>query len=424
MTLSFHACPPPGQWFNDPCGLVRDKGGWTLFVQHRADAPAFRRVGWGRLTSRNLLDWRWEGVAIPPDPDASIFSGCVIRTDQDWQAFHTSHADATGLQGQVRRRSLDGRTFGQAEPLILPQPDRRDPFVIDRPDGRLMLLAEPPGWTPAPGARAHLTIWREDEAGRWDQTGVIGPWAPAGVLWEMPVVVRRGGGDLLLVSEVDRFDNSSRCRVRVWRGSLSATGFTLAPGAAPSGELLDLGPEYYAAIPGAGHLVGWLSSWAVARRMPWPGFSGGPISLPRRIAWRDGAVRMAPPRAIERLFPNRTTGVPAAGLGLAQIDGRSAWRLSIKGAGAEAVVELDPATGRIEIERSGPDWLAAQLTHGKACTSIEKRTLRLFIDGPVLELFLEPEGRVLSMILPVGEGLFEITLKGQTDEGFVWRTRA
>lgn len=423
MTLAFHACPPPGEWFNDPCGLVRDgRGGWTLFVQHRADAPAFRRVGWGRLTSDDLLAWRWRGVAVPPEPDASIFSGCVIRTRADWQAFHTSHADATGLQGQVRRRSPDGAAFGPAEPLIWPQPDRRDPFVVDRPEGRLMLLAEPPGWTPAPGARAHLSIWREDAAGRWEQTGVIGPWAPPGVLWEMPVVVRRAGGDLLLASEVDRFDASSRCRVKVWRGALSATGFALADGQDEAGALLDLGPEFYAAVPGAGHIVGWLSSWAVARRMAWPGFAGGPISLPRRIGWRDGAARIAPPAGLARAFPRRLAAAPRAGLGLARVDGRAPVSLAIRGDGAEAVVEIDPAAGDVRLARTGPDWLAHAATHANVVAPAAARRLMLAVDGPVIELFAAPEGRVLSMVLPAGPAGFEIALQvGGAVVALEWR---
>lgn len=78
-----------------------------------------------------------------------------------------------------------------------------------------------------------------------------------------------------------------------------------------SGRLLDHGPDFYAAClqtpsythPAGPALVAWMSHWAYARRLPLPGFAGGPMTLPRRLMWVDDAsgsgIRQQPLAALE-----------------------------------------------------------------------------------------------------------------------------
>ena len=54
MSFAFHAAPPPGEWCNDPNGLVYADGAWRLFVQDSATAPDFGKIGWARLSSTDL----------------------------------------------------------------------------------------------------------------------------------------------------------------------------------------------------------------------------------------------------------------------------------------------------------------------------------------------------------------------------------
>ena len=76
--FAFHAAPPPGEWINDPNGLVFSGGRYRLFVQHRADAPDFAVTGWARLSSDDLLRWEWDGVVLSPDASGWAYSGSVL----------------------------------------------------------------------------------------------------------------------------------------------------------------------------------------------------------------------------------------------------------------------------------------------------------------------------------------------------------
>ena len=102
--LSFHACPPPGEWLNDPNGLVRTADGWMLFAQHRADAPDFALTNWARYTSPDLLDWNCDGAVIKHDGSEQAYSGSIVEDGDNIEAFLTIHD--SGLERQQRRATV------------------------------------------------------------------------------------------------------------------------------------------------------------------------------------------------------------------------------------------------------------------------------------------------------------------------------
>ncbi|MBC7504692.1 MAG: hypothetical protein H7267_03055 [Sandarakinorhabdus sp.] len=67
----------------------------------------------------------------------------------------------------------------------------------------------------------------------------------------MPVLLRQPSGDVLLVSCVDRRSGRANCSVFAWAGGVTETGFAVAAGWPAGGQRVDLGPDFYAAIPAA-----------------------------------------------------------------------------------------------------------------------------------------------------------------------------
>ena len=406
MSLAFHACPPPGEWLNDPNGLIHADGAWRLFTQHRADAPAFRATGWARLSSANGLDWAWDGPVIATMPGEWAYSGSVGAGPDGLTAVHTVHHAATGLESQVIRTSTDaGLSWSDGRMVIEAARDVRDPFVCG--DGT-MLLARPCGWD-IPDAASQIGIWREGDAG-WGEVARIGPWHPPGVMWEVPVVLRTGARDLLLISTVDRRDGAADCTVFGWAGVLGPTGFDCDPDWPTGGRRIDLGPDFYAAMAASdGRVVAWLSSWATARDMPWPGFAGGPISLLRRLSLDGSRVRHEVDPGVVAAFVRRVDAVPVAGCATATIDGHAAFTLSLQGA-ATATVAGDPAAGTLAVRRSAGAPLAWAAVHDDVLAPCATRRLTLFVDGPAVELFVEPDGCAVSLALPDGGRAFEVQL--------------
>jgi fructan beta-fructosidase len=419
--FAFHAAAPDGHWLNDPNGLVYAGGAYRLFAQHRADAPAFAATGWARLSSDDLLDWRFDGPVIPPAGDDWAYSGSVLQSGDCLIAYHTSHTPAG--EAQACRLSDDAGASWQVEPIGMPGPrvrNERDPFVFAFADEWRMLLARPCDWTDwASTPRSTLMLLRSSDRRQWEPCGTIGPWAPAGVMWEVPLLFPIGPRWALIISTVDRRRGGVSCGVRYWLGGFDGSRFTPAEDVPADGLPLDLGPDFYAAMvntPGgwpdeAIVAVAWLSSWRTARRFPWPQGSGGPITLPRRLELRGGRLtQRVEPRVAARLV-RPTAAVPPAGCGTARVAGERPFTLRATSALGSVEIVGSPATGAIGVtRRSSTDGdLNHVAHHADVLAPAGQRVLRLFVDGPVIELFIEPEGQVVSVALPV-ETSFDVAL--------------
>ena len=388
MSFARHAAAPPGEWANDPNGLIQRDGIWHLYVQHSAAAPDFKSVGWGLLTSVDLIRWDWAGQVIPPDALGQAYSGSIVPEGDVLTAYLTRHDGE--CQRQVRLESRDGRDWSTGPPLGPEGRNMRDPFVFfcQAVGEWRMLLAEPcdwAGWASDPPSR--LSVWRPD-GGNWIRVSTIGPWMAPGIMWEVPVLVDFGERQALIVSLVDRRDDQVRCSVRAWVGRFDGTGFL--PDAV-TGQRLDLGPDFYAAIVEAGGranpvMVAWASSWATARKMPWPdGIHGGPITLPRRLSLDLRTGQMKQSLAVD-LDPARRV----------DFDGRATATFVIDGAGGRVELVVDPAG--VTLTRSGSpllDW-----HHREVCSLTEPQSITIHEDNGLIEIFIQPAGLSVTVFLP------------------------
>jgi hypothetical protein len=72
------------------------------------------------------------------------------------------------------------------------------------------------------------------------------------------------------------------------------------------------------------------------------------------------------------------------------------------------VVNGDPTTGSLQVKRVGSEALAWSSVSSDILARTPTRRFTLFEDGPLLELFIAPDGLVITAALP-GEGPLVIT---------------
>ena len=69
---------PKINWTNDPNGLVYVKGVYHLFYQFNPFENTWGHMTWGHATSKDLIHWKHEPIAIPELKDTMIFSGTCV----------------------------------------------------------------------------------------------------------------------------------------------------------------------------------------------------------------------------------------------------------------------------------------------------------------------------------------------------------
>lgn len=140
----WHFTPAKG-WMNDPNGPVFYQGEYHLFFQHDPDALVWNTMHWGHARSKDLIHWEQLPIALFPDEQGVIYSGCAFVDEENVSGFgskaspalllfYTSHNMQTMREMQCLAYTLDCVHFRKyAENPIVPGKDHtpaRDPQVF------------------------------------------------------------------------------------------------------------------------------------------------------------------------------------------------------------------------------------------------------------------------------------------------------
>lgn len=312
---------PLASWINDPNGLVFHNGEYHLYFQNHPYGNNLGPMHWGHATSRDLIHWREEIVALYPDALGVIFSGSAVV---DWHntaglgreaivAMYTSHDDdADPRERQSIAGSVDaGRTFTPypGNPVLSPPantPDFRDPHLFwygTQSDGHWVVVL-------AAGDEVHF--YRSPNLIDWQLTGRFGKGAGAhGGVWEcpdlFPLVVEETGETIwMLIVGINPGGHSGGSGTQYFVGHFDGATFHNA-NSAESILWLDHGADAYATqswsdvLDGRRIIVSWMSNWAYARATPTDPWRGA-MTLPRTLHARHTreGVRIAQ-RPVEEL---------------------------------------------------------------------------------------------------------------------------
>lgn len=210
----FHLMPPVG-WLNDPNGLCQFEGVYHAFFQYSPfDAEGGVKM-WGHYISDNMLDWKYQGVALYPDQPFDchgVYSGSALVEDGKMYLYYTGNVKLedgeydyirTGREGNtVLVSSEDGIHFGHKKQLMrnTDYPDDltchvRDPKVWKEQDTYYMVQ----------GARTkedvgQILIFTSKDKVNWKFKSRIESKEPFGYMWECPDYFTIGDKKILSVS--------------------------------------------------------------------------------------------------------------------------------------------------------------------------------------------------------------------------------
>ncbi|WP_264355132.1 GH32 C-terminal domain-containing protein [Pseudarthrobacter sp. MM222] len=198
---AFHYTPEKN-WMNDPNGMVFHKGVYHLYYQHNPSGNTWGNMSWGHATSKDLVHWQEQPLAISTDAQQDIFSGSVVVDKDNTSGFGTAtnppliavytsaYKEASphrGLQAQSLAYSLDdGQTWTKysGNPVLnRNSANFRDPkvFWYDNPAGGgywVMTAVE---------AQEHkVVLYKSANLKDWTALSEFGPANATGGQWECP----------------------------------------------------------------------------------------------------------------------------------------------------------------------------------------------------------------------------------------------
>jgi beta-fructofuranosidase len=400
---------PPANWMNDPNGLIQWGDTYHLFYQYNPNGPFHGTIHWGHATSKDLVHWQHEPIALAPDPDGPDAEGC-------WSGYAV---DNNGVPTLI----YSGHRNDQQLPCLATSDDSLRTWQKHPANP---LFAERPTAPPLTAMRDH-TLWREGEqwhmlmgAGVRDEGGAmlhfcspdlldwqyLGPLLSApelrnfplwtGVIWECPDFFPLEDQQVLVFSICDMNGPHSNA---VCSGSYVDGRFepeTL--------QRLDYGERYFYAPlsflskSGRRIIFGWIPEGRSAAAQQAAGWSGV-MSLPREMFInRAGMVAMRPIAELQGLRSDHQAwaGLAIPAEQVTHLHEQAGDRL-------ECVIELNPSrqgSCGVLLRRSPNGEEETRISYNLELGQLVLNRMQSSLDGEV-----ERESQAAPLALAAGEPL-------------------
>ncbi len=193
---------PEKNWMNDPNGMVFYKGVYHLYYQHNPSGNTWGNMSWGHATSKDLLHWEEQPLAISTDDEEDVFSGSVVVDSTNSSGLGTAKnppliaiytsaykeaSEHRGLQAQSLAYSLDdGQTWTKysGNPVLnRNSANFRDPkvFRYDNPAGADYWVM-----TAVEALEHKVVLYKSTDLKDWTALSEFGPANATGGIWECP----------------------------------------------------------------------------------------------------------------------------------------------------------------------------------------------------------------------------------------------
>ncbi|WP_137167346.1 glycoside hydrolase family 32 protein [Salinimonas lutimaris] len=314
---------PAKHWMNDPQRPILIDGVWHYYYLYNADYPKGNGTEWYHATSKDLVHWQDQGVAIDKYKNGlgDIETGSAVIDVNNTAGFGAGAVIAIMTQQHegVQRQSLFVSTDGgyrfkayHGNPVMDNPGARhwRDPKIIwdDARNRWLMVLAEGHkiGFYTSPD----LKHWVYQSGFERNDLGIL----ECPDLFLMSLDGDPANTRWVLATGANGFEKGMTTGTLYWTGEWDGEQFTADQN---EPQWLDAGADFYAAVTwedprqsdaerlASRYAIGWLNNWAYATQLPTSDWHGGANSVVRRIELRtiDGNPRLVsrPVKAIDQL---------------------------------------------------------------------------------------------------------------------------
>ena len=276
---AYHHTPLYG-WMNDPNGMFYKDGVWHLYYQYNPYGSQWENMTWGHSTSKDLIHWETQPLAIESDWLGAIFSGSCVTNGNEVVAFYTSAG-----QHQVQSMAVSkdgGQTFEKysGNPVLTSDvPDFRDPKAFWNEEAKI--------WNLILAAGQEMRIYSSKDLKDWKYESSFGKdYGNHGGVWECPDLFKIDGKWVLLcnINPGGPFGGSA---TQYFIGDFDGKKFTCESMPKVT-KWMDYGKDHYATVsfynaPENRRVVlAWMSNWQYANQVPTKQFRSA-NSIPRDL---------------------------------------------------------------------------------------------------------------------------------------------
>lgn len=279
---------PAANWMNDPNGMVFYNGTYHLFYQYYPDSTVWGPMHWGHATSKDLVHWLHQPVALYPDSLGYIFSGSAVADVNKTSGFGKdgktplvaifTHHDPKGekkgtntFQNQSIAYSLDeGKTWIKyaGNPVV------KNPGIRDFRDPKVRWYEAGKKWIMTLATLDHITFYSSPNLKQWTKESEFGKeFGAHGGVWECPDLfpIKYNDKDVwVLLISINPGGPNGGSATQYFTGQFDGNTFTPYQ---TDTRWIDYGPDNYAGITWSNTgdrkiFLGWMSNWQYANIVP------------------------------------------------------------------------------------------------------------------------------------------------------------
>ena len=416
----YHHTPVYG-WMNDPNGMFYKDGVWHLYYQWNPYGSQWENMHWGHSTSRDLIHWQAEPMALEPDWLGSIFSGSCVTRDNEVVAMYTT---AGHHQTQSIAFSNDGghtfQKFSGNPVLTADAPDFRDPRPFWNEDIK--------AWNLILAVGQEMRIYSSQNLTDWTYESAFGSeYGNHGGVWECPdlIEIKDETSNIkkwVLICNINPGGPFGGSATQYFVGQFDGHKFTCESMPKVT-KWMDYGKDHYATVsfynaPENRHVVlAWMSNWQYANQVPTKQYRSG-NSIPRDLGLfnygEETYVSVVPSKEMLAMRGAKVRKPTEACEIVVDVKNQAEIVLS-NSKGEEVTMVYDGHRQSFSMDRTKSGDVS--FSEAFACTSIAPtyghiKQLRLFIDRCSIEAF-DAEGKMAmtNLVFP-SEPYNSIKVKG------------
>jgi fructan beta-fructosidase len=279
---------PKEKWMNDPNGMLFFNNHYHLFYQYYPDSTVWGPMHWGHATSKDLVHWEHQRIALYPDCLGYIFSGSAVADINNTSGFGQdgkvplvaifTHHDPKGeregridYQYQSIAYSLDeGKTWTK----YAHNPVLKNPGIKDFRDPKVMWYDEGKKWIMTLATLDRITFYSSKDLKNWTKESEFGKEVGAhGGVWECPDLFTlnyQGKNIWVLLVSINPGGPNGGSATQYFTGEFNGKTFTPFK---TDTSWIDYGPDNYAGVTWTNTgerkiFLGWISNWMYATAVP------------------------------------------------------------------------------------------------------------------------------------------------------------